>query len=95
MLIDTYLLHDHMMSATDMPSWVVQVHCSCLLLQVHRWGAAFPAKPFGSPCLKAETAQLAACGDFCLGAGIENAVLSGQAAAEAMSEMLAAVESRL
>jgi predicted NAD/FAD-dependent oxidoreductase len=61
-------------------------------MQVHRWGSAFPAKPFGSACLKAETAQLAACGDFCLGAGIENAVMSGQAAADAMSEMLVAVD---
>lgn len=66
-----------------------------LSLQVHRWGAAFPAKPFGSPCLKADTARLAACGDFCMGGGIENAVLSGQAAAEAMCEMLAGADSRL
>eukprot|EP00878_Enallax_costatus_P045432 GHUV01054729.1.p1 GENE.GHUV01054729.1~~GHUV01054729.1.p1 ORF type:complete len:202 (+),score=84.88 GHUV01054729.1:274-879(+) len=58
-------------------------------VQVHRWGSAFPANPFGSPCLTAESAQLAACGDFCLGAGVENAVLSGKAAAEAMIRMLA------
>jgi predicted NAD/FAD-dependent oxidoreductase len=56
--------------------------------QVHRWGSAFPARPFGSPCLTAESARLAACGDYCLGAGVENAVLSGQAAAEAVSRML-------
>lgn len=59
-----------------------------LLLQVHRWGSALPAKPFGSPCLTAESALLAACGDFCLGAGVENAVLSGKAAAEAMTNLL-------
>jgi predicted NAD/FAD-dependent oxidoreductase len=58
-------------------------------LQVHRWGSALPAKPFGSPCLTAESALLAACGDFCLGAGVENAVLSGKAAAEAISSLLA------
>lgn len=61
-------------------------------VQVHRWGSAFPAQPFGSPCLTADSAQLAACGDFCLGAGVENAVLSGRAAAEAMISMLAGSE---
>lgn len=59
---------------------------SCL--QVHRWGSALPSKPFGSPCLTAESALLAACGDFCLGAGVENAVLSGKAAAEAVNSLL-------
>ena len=58
--------------------------------QVHRWGSALPAKPFGSPCLTAESALLAACGDFCLGAGVENAVLSGEAAAEAINSLLSA-----
>jgi predicted NAD/FAD-dependent oxidoreductase len=33
---------------------------------------------------------LAACGDFCLGAGVENAVLSGKAAAEAIDTLLTA-----
>lgn len=57
-------------------------------MQAQRWGSAFPAQPFGVPCLKAGSAKLVACGDFCLGAGIENAALSAQAAAAAMKEML-------
>jgi predicted NAD/FAD-dependent oxidoreductase len=59
-----------------------------LRAQVHRWGSAFPAKPFGSSCLTADSARLAACGDFCLGGSVENAVLSAQAAADAVLGML-------
>jgi predicted NAD/FAD-dependent oxidoreductase len=57
--------------------------------QVHRWGAAFPEAALGAPCLRADGAALAACGDFCLGGGVEGAALSGQAAAAAVAEMLA------
>jgi predicted NAD/FAD-dependent oxidoreductase len=57
-------------------------------VQVHRWGSALPAQPFGSPCLTAESALLAACGDFCLGAGVENAVMSGKAAADIVHSLL-------
>ncbi len=57
-------------------------------VQVHRWGSALPAAPFGSPCLTADTASLAACGDFCLGGGVEGAVLSADAAAQALTSVL-------
>jgi hypothetical protein len=56
--------------------------------QVHRWGGAFPEAPLGAPCLRADGAALAACGDFCLGGGVEGAALSGRAAAAAVGEML-------
>lgn len=69
-----------------------RVHCAeCApraSAQVHRWGSAMPARPFGVPCLTAESARLAACGDFCLGTGVENAVTSGRAAADALAAML-------
>lgn len=58
--------------------------------QVHRWGGAFPVRALGAPCLRADSSALAACGDFCLGGGVEGAALSGQAAAAAVDEMLAA-----
>jgi predicted NAD/FAD-dependent oxidoreductase len=41
-------------------------------------------------CFKAEKVRLAACGDFCLGAGVENAVLSGTAAADAVRQFFEA-----
>ena len=34
-----------------------------------------------------DDARFAACGDFCLGTGVENAVLSGLAAADALEQM--------
>lgn len=77
-------------SATSAGHWADGYGFCFVCLQVHRWGSALPANPFGSPCLTAESALLAACGDFCLGAGVENAVLSGKAAAEAINTLLAA-----
>jgi predicted NAD/FAD-dependent oxidoreductase len=61
-------------------------------MQAQRWGAAYPAQPLGTPCLRADQAKLAACGDFCTGAGVENAVLSAKAAAQAVQQMLRAQE---
>lgn len=57
-------------------------------MQAQRWGSAFPAEPFNVPYLKAESAKLVACGDFCLGPGIENAANSASAAALAIKQML-------
>lgn len=56
-------------------------------MQAHRWGSAFPRQPLNSSCLQAVKPRLVACGDYCLGAGIENAVLSARAAADAMRGM--------
>jgi photolyase PhrII len=47
----------------------------------HRWRYAQTSRPLGEPCLFEEALQLAACGDWCLGGGIEAAFLSGVAAA--------------
>lgn len=56
-------------------------------MQLHRWGAALPAQPLGESCLTVPSVNFAACGDFCLGGGIENAALSGLAAADAICDL--------
>ena len=56
-------------------------------MQAHRWGSAFPAKPLGNACLTVPSANFTACGDFCLGAGVENAALSGLAAANSVLDI--------
>ncbi|MCU0698184.1 MAG: FAD-dependent oxidoreductase [Myxococcaceae bacterium] len=47
----------------------------------HRWRYALVTKPLGEPCVLHESGKLVACGDWCLGATIESAWLSGLAAA--------------
>lgn len=55
--------------------------------QLHRWGSAFPARPLGQPCVTVGSVNFVACGDYCLGAGIENAAVSGLAAADSICDM--------
>jgi hypothetical protein len=50
-------------------------------LVAHRWRYAFVEQPLGDDCLFDATLRLAACGDWCLGPRIEDAWLSGVAAA--------------
>ena len=50
-------------------------------LQAHRWRFARVLRPLGRECLWDGDRQLAACGDYCLGARVEAALLSGAAAA--------------
>jgi renalase len=47
----------------------------------HRWRYALPPKPLTTGCLADPTAHWTICGDWCQGARIEGALLSGQAAA--------------
>ena len=47
----------------------------------HRWRYAHVETPVGEPCLFDRATMLAACGDWCLGSGVEAAFLSGAAAA--------------
>ena len=49
--------------------------------KAHLWRAAITQKPLGEACLWDEERRLAVCGDWCLGANIESAFLSGSAAA--------------
>lgn len=51
-------------------------------LQAHRWRYARVVKAVGQPCLFDEERRIGACGDWCLGARIEAAFLSGTAMAE-------------
>lgn len=50
----------------------------------HRWRYAQVITPLGAPCLAAPESRLVACGDWCLGPRIEDAFMSGRAAAEAL-----------
>jgi len=52
-----------------------------VLAKAHRWRFAKTEKPLGEPCLWDAGLQLAVCGDWCLGARVESAFLSGSAAA--------------
>ncbi len=54
---------------------------SPLFLAAHRWRSALTTRPLGEPCLWDASLQLAVCGDWCLGARVEDAFLSGTAAA--------------
>lgn len=57
----------------DTPDW----------MQVHRWRYAFPSRPWHEAYLSAGTPlPLVCCGDWCGGNQVENALLSGLAAAE-------------
>ena len=51
----------------------------------HRWRFALAETPLGTPCLWDAAAGLGVCGDWCLGARVEAAFLSGRALAEAMT----------
>lgn len=49
--------------------------------RAHRWRWGLTEKPLGQACVWDEELRLAVCGDWCLGADIESAFLSGSAAA--------------
>jgi predicted NAD/FAD-dependent oxidoreductase len=51
------------------------------LVKAHRWRYALTERPLGQPCVWDEARRLAVCGDWCLGATVEHAFLSGTAAA--------------
>ncbi|KAG2496040.1 hypothetical protein HYH03_005961 [Edaphochlamys debaryana] len=57
-------------------------------LSAHRWGSAYVTNPLGQPAVSDVDSRWAACGDFCLGAGVESAAISGASAADAVANML-------
>ncbi len=57
-------------------------------ISVHRWRYAATAQPLGSDYLMDDAHKLAACGDWCLGARIENAFTSAYALAKAVQARL-------
>ncbi|KAG2430875.1 hypothetical protein HXX76_009849 [Chlamydomonas incerta] len=57
-------------------------------LSAHRWGSAYTTSPLGVPAVWEADGRWAAAGDFCNGAGVEQALTSGAAAAEAVAGML-------
>lgn len=57
-------------------------------LNAHRWRYALVIEPLGEACVFDEPANIAACGDWCLGPRIECAFLSGLAAGERVAEAL-------
>lgn len=61
-----------------------------VFVQCQRWGSGLPARPLGRTHVVVPQVKAAACGDFCLGGGIENAAESALAAAEAVKQMLPA-----
>ena len=52
---------------------------------VHRWRYALAEAPLGTPALWGDAAGLGVCGDWCLGARVEAAFLSGRALAGMMA----------
>lgn len=52
---------------------------------VHRWRYALAEAPLGTPALWDAAAGLGVCGDWCLGARVEAAFLSGRALADLMA----------
>ena len=52
---------------------------------VHRWRYALAEAPLGTPALWDAAAGLGVCGDWCLGARVEAAFLSGRALADTMA----------
>jgi predicted NAD/FAD-dependent oxidoreductase len=49
--------------------------------RVHRWRYSLPGEPLDTPCLFDGSSGITVCGDWCAGARIEGAFLSGSAAA--------------
>ena len=54
--------------------------------QAHHWRYARVHRPLGRDCLREAEARITLAGDFCRGDGVENAWLSGRAAAQAIWE---------
>jgi len=57
-------------------------------LHAQRWGRGFNQRPLGVACLAAPKQRFVACGDFCLGPLVEDAWLSGRAAADKIAAAL-------
>lgn len=55
---------------------------------LHKWRFARTMSPFGDECIYDSTASVVYCGDWCLGARVEGAYLSGSAAARTTIQAL-------
>ena len=55
-----------------------------LSLEVHRWRYSVASGSPGESCLVDEAMSLVLCGDWCIGARVEGAWLSGRAAADSL-----------
>ncbi|BAU66056.1 FAD dependent oxidoreductase [Stanieria sp. NIES-3757] len=63
----------------DSPQW----------LQVHRWRYSIPSHSLFLPCLSTtQPLPLVCCGDWCIGNGVEDALISGLASAAKISELI-------
>ncbi len=62
---------------------IVRVSLSSITFaKLHKWRFALPVSPEGPECIYDPTASIVYCGDWCVGARVEGAYLSGIAAAE-------------
>lgn len=59
-----------------------------LFARAHRWRYARVVRPLRQPCLADRSGRMVVCGDGCTGARVEDAFLSGQAAASAILDGL-------
>lgn len=63
----------------DSPQW----------LQVHRWRYSIPSHSLFLPCLSTtQPLPLVCCGDWCIGNGVEDALISGLASTAKISELI-------
>mmetsp|Transcript_3732 Transcript_3732/g.7114 ORF Transcript_3732/g.7114 Transcript_3732/m.7114 type:complete len:82 (+) Transcript_3732:83-328(+) len=58
------------------------------MVHFHEWTDALATHNLGEPCVADTDNGIVACGDFCLGGRVEDAALSGVAAAEAVRKIL-------
>ena len=57
-------------------------------IKTHRWRYALTERPLGQPYLWDRNLNIGVCGDWCLGARVEEGYLSGAALAEHLSEQI-------
>ncbi|MBI2809373.1 MAG: FAD-dependent oxidoreductase [Candidatus Melainabacteria bacterium] len=68
---------------TDRFATIVRVNLSSVTFaKLHKWKFALPLSPVGPECIYDAKAAIVYCGDWCVGARVEGAYLSGVAAAE-------------
>jgi predicted NAD/FAD-dependent oxidoreductase len=66
----------------ELLSWESGLMATPILAIAHRWRYALVEQPAGQPCLWDPASRIGACGDWCMGPGLEAAFLSGEAMAD-------------